>query len=524
MEKMSNMTLPALLDRLEQACGEKVFLYTEEGEVTYRELAQRSRWSARALAQRGVVAGDRVALATENRPEWLIAFFGLLRLGAIAVTINPLYRESELLHMLRSTDTKVVISESKSGDYDLAQFYAGAELPELTHRIFLPGSPLPMQAGSESFEQWLASGRDTGPMPAPAPPSADEPAVILFSSGTTGRSKGAVLTHRSIIASGAAQAECFRQCPDDVILGAMPLNHVGGLTCTITSALVAGCSVELIRRFNPVAVFERLKRGRITFAFGVPTMYSMMLAIPDLQGMDLSRVRLCVIGGSNVEPALAKAVMKLFPQARLANLYGLSESSGACIISPEGEDLEHLLTTIGVAIGDFQTRTVNSSGTPLADGEIGELQVKGECVMKEYWRMPEQTAQVIDDEGWLSTGDIAVRSSDGHVALRGRSKEMFIRGGYNVYPSEVENTIAQLPQVAMVAVVGVPDEKYGATGCAFVVRKDGHTADAEQILRHCRSQLADYKVPDVIEFVDALPLTPSGKIKKSELRPASMRA
>lgn len=513
-------TLPALLDYRAQVSGDKVFLYTDKIDVTFGELAELSRWSARALANRGVVAGDRVALATENRPEWLIAFFGLLRLGAIAVTVNPLYRESELLHMLRSTGTKVVISESKSGDYDLAEFYASADLPELTHRIFLPGSSLPKQAGAESFEEFLASGRDGGPVPAPSSASPDDAAVILFSSGTTGRSKGAVLTHRSIIASGSAQVECFKQHPDDVILGALPLNHVGGLTCTITSALVAGCSVEQIPRFNPVTVLERLQRGRVTFASGVPTMYSMMMASPALREADLSRIRLCVIGGSNVEPALAKAMMKLLPQARLANLYGLSETSGACIISPEGEDLENLLATIGTAIGDFQTRIVNGEGKPLPDGEIGELQIKGQCVMKEYWGLPEQTAAALDEDGWLSTGDIAMRSRDGHVALRGRSKEMFIRGGYNVYPSEVENTIAQLPQVAMVAVVGVPDAKYGATGYAFVVLKDGHAGDAEAILQHCRGQLADYKVPDVIEFVDALPLTPSGKIKKSDLQPA----
>lgn len=509
--------LPAILDGQARAVGDKVFLYNDDGSTTYAEVAAASRSLAQALAARGVGPGDRVGLAMDNRPEWIISFFGLLRLGAIAVTINPLYRESELLHMLSSTRTKLVISEPVSGDYDLVNFYANAALPHLEHRVFLTSEPLPARDDTESYEDLLASAVSGTVDLAEYSVKADDSAVILFSSGTTGQAKGAVLTHRSIHASAAAQVATYGQSEDDVILGVMPLNHVGGITCTITSSLLSGGSVEQMPRFSPVTVRERLVGGRVTIAVGVPTMYSMILADQDVRAADLSRVRICVIGGSNVEPATATAVMELFSNARLSNLYGLSETSGASIISPPDEVLEDLLSTIGVAIGDFETRIVDPAGEVLPDGKDGELQVRGACVMTGYWELPGKSEETLTLDGWLSTGDIAVRSADGHIALRGRSKEMFIRGGYNVYPTEIENLISQMDEVAMVAVVGMPDEKYGSTGRAFVVLKEGRTLGADAVLATCAEQVAKYKVPESVEFVSSLPLTPSGKIKKAEL-------
>lgn len=514
----SDPVLPVILDDQARAFADKVFLYNDDRNTTFDEVATGSRSIAQALAARGVGPGDRVALAVENRPEWVIAFFGLLRLGAIAVTINPLYRESELMHMLSSTRTKVVISEPASGDYDLVNFYATAELPHLEHSVFLTSDPLPMRGDIESYEDLFASAASGTVDLAGYSVKSDDPAVILFSSGTTGQAKGAVLTHRSVHASAAAQVSTYDQSADDVILGVMPLNHVGGLTCTITSSLLSGGSVEQMPRFSPVTVKERLVKGRVTMAVGVPTMYSMVLADPEVSAADLSKVRICVIGGSNVEPATATAVMELFSNARLSNLYGLSETSGASIISPLDEELENLLSTIGVAIGDFETRIVDADGEVLPEGKDGELQIRGACVMTGYWELPEKSAETITADGWLNTGDIAVRSDDGHIALRGRSKEMFIRGGYNVYPTEIENVIAQIDEVAMVAVVGMPDDKYGSTGRAYVVLKEGRTMEPAAVLVACAEQLAKYKVPESVEFVPSLPLTPSGKIKKAELR------
>ena len=513
----AHTVLPALLDARAEISGDKVFLYNDDQDTTYREVADESRAVAAALVERGVGRGDRVALAMDNRREWIAAFFGLLRLGAIAVTINPLYRESELHYMLTSTRTKLVISEPASGDYDLVDFYANADLPHLKHRVFLTTDAVPVRDGIESYADFVAAGRAAPAIPEELTPAVDDPAVILFSSGTTGRSKGAVLTHRSVQASAEAQVASFSQTEDDVILGVMPLNHVGGITCTVVSSVLAGGGIEQMLRFNPVTVTERLLRGRVTMLVGVPTMYSMMLADPSLKEADLSAVRLCVIGGSNVEPATATAVMRLFTRARLANLYGLSETSGACIISPESDSKEQVLSTIGVAIGDFETRVVGPDGSVRPAGEDGELQIRGACVMAEYWELPEKTQETLGADGWLYTGDIAMRSSDGHVALRGRSKEMYIRGGYNVYPTEVENVIAQIDGVAMVAVVGIPSEKYGETGRAYVVLREGAVLDAHAVIAGCARQLAEYKVPDSVEFVSALPLTPSGKVKKADL-------
>lgn len=509
-------TIHGLLDERAATKPTATFIRMGDQRVTFARLADDSRRCASALSSRGIERGDRIALAADNGIEWLTVFFAALRLGAVIVTVNPLYRANELDHMLSVTEAKAVVSKQSSGDFDLIDYYEHAVLPNLSLKVFLADDEAPTRA-PVTFDDLLQDsciGRLDEQADVSSP---QDNALILFSSGTTGRAKGVVLTHDSLISSAAAQVEEFQQKESDVLLGVMPLTHVGGITCTVISSLLVGAVIDMVPRFHPQMVADLLLANRITVMVGVPTMYAMLLSDARLAEADLSAVRLCVIGGSNVEPARARMMAEIFPAARLANLYGLSESSGACIISPSDVTLEKLTSSIGVSIGSFRSRILGSDGTPAPVGTEGELQISGSCVMKSYWEMPEATRLTKAQDGWLNTGDIAVEDANGAVSLLGRSKDMYIRGGYNVYPSEIENVISALPEVEMVAVVGVPDDRYGDTGKAFVVKSGGPEITAGEILSHCRDRLAEYKVPHSVVFVDALPLTPSGKIQKAKL-------
>lgn len=284
------------------------------------------------------------------------------------------------------------------------------------------------------------------------------------------------------------------------------------------SALVSGGSVALLPAFSPDAALRAIERHRVTFCGAVPTMYVLMLGHESFAERDLSSVRLCVAGGSNVEPALAESIRRGFPGAPIYNLYGLSESSGACVLSRPDDDLETVSRTLGVVIGDFEARVTGPDGEVLPPGETGELQIRGDCVADGYWNMPDETAAVFLPDGWLATGDMVEMEPDGHLVLRGRKKEMYIQGGFNVYPMEIENVLTTHPKVAMAAGIGVPDEVLGEVGRFYVVPRPGvEPPTPEELTAFCRERLADYKVPRQFVVTAEVPLTPVGKIHKALL-------
>jgi fatty-acyl-CoA synthase len=326
-----------------------------------------------------------------------------------------------------------------------------------------------------------------------------------------------MLTHRGILASARAQVRHLGWGSDDVLIGHMPMNHVGGLTCTVAASLVAGAQVVILPEYSPRRALRAITDQQVSVFIGVPTMYTMMMSLPEFASADLSRVTTCVIGGSNVEPTLGRRIENAFPNARLANLYGLSETSGGCIISGANDDRHIRAATIGVPIGDFEVRIAGADGRPVATGVEGQLQIKGACVASGYWQQPEASRATFLSDGWLNTGDVAAVCDGGRVALRGRTKEMYVRGGYNVYPTEIENVLASHPAVVMSAVVGVADPTYGEVGIAFVVPRKDARANIDELESLCQSQLAKYKVPEEIRIVSTLPMTPTGKVRKDLL-------
>lgn len=505
--------LSSLLSDAARRHGERHFLLTDGDAVTFAELDRRADRCARGLAARGIAPGDRVAVAGLNTADWLTLFFGAVRLGAVVVTLNVRYRETELEYMLGQSGTRLVVTEADAGGFDFRGLYAAVapRVPGLESVVYF-GQP-----GADGFEALLADGEGQ-----PAPGTAlrpDTPAVILYTSGTTGRPKGAVLTHGSLLASAGAQADRQETGPDDVLVATLPFNHVGGITCTVLHALVAGAAVALLPAFSPSGALQAAARHGVTILAGVPTMYVLMLGELAKSDHDLSRVRIAVAGGSNVDPPLAHAIAEAFPGAHVQNLYGLSECSGACVISAVADDLETVCETLGTPLRGVEVRVVDPvSGREVPDGDDGELQVRGASVAAGYWQMPAETADAFA-EGWLSTGDMVSRRADGHLVLRGRRKEMFLQGGYNVYPVEVENVLAAHPGVALAAGIGVPDEVLGEVGLYFVVPRDPAAAPGvAELTAWCRERLADYKVPRRIELRGELPTTPAGKIAKAELQ------
>lgn len=507
-------TYATLLTGCAERHPDKVFLHIDSQDesmlpITYRDIDERSIAISRALLAQGLRPGDRVAIAAPNQIEWLELFFGAARIGIITVTLNIRYRASELRYMLDKSGTRLVVSSARQGDFDFEELYDSllSEVPSLESTFFLGGT----REGSR-YADLIASGSSyDGELPQPAP---DDPAVILFTSGTTGRPKGATLTHASLIASGTAQNQHVEARHDDVTLGLMPLNHVGGLTCTTTSSLVMGGTVVMLPAFSPASALEALEKYRGTSFGGVPTMWKLMLEHESFPRRDTSALRMAIIGGSNADPALCRQITDAIPGVRLINLYGLSESSGASVMSAADDDVDVVSSSIGVPIPGVEARIANPD--PHADG-AGELQLRGACVAAGYWEMPEETAATFVD-GWLGTGDIGTMDDTGHIRLLGRAKEMYLQGGYNVYPVEIENLLADHPAVSMVAGIGVPDDVLGEVGRYYVVPAPGASVTAQELLVYCKDQVANYKVPREIVFIDEMPLTPSGKIAKVQLR------
>jgi acyl-CoA synthetase (AMP-forming)/AMP-acid ligase II len=490
---------------------DRAFLVGEGEPVTFADLDGLADRCAAGLAARGIGAGDRVAVAGLNTVDWLTLFFGATRLGAAVVTLNVRYRETELEYMLGHSGARMVVTPADVGGFDYPAMYAALRprLAALESVVWFDDD------GPDGFAGLLA----TSGAPPQVSVQPSTPAVVLYTSGTTGRPKGAVLTHGSLLASARGQQERQSTGPDDVLVATLPFNHVGGLTCTVLHSLVSRARVALIPAFSPSAALAAGARHGVTILAGVPTMYVLMLAELAKSDHDLSSVRIAVAGGSNVDPPLAQAMGRAFPGARVQNLYGLSETSGACVMSAADDDLATVCETLGTALSGVQVRVVDpGTGAEVPDGEDGELQVRGPCVAAGYWDMPAESAEAFRD-GWLATGDMVTRRPDGHLVLRGRRKEMFLQGGFNVYPVEVENVLAAHPGVALAAGIGVPDDVLGEVGLYFVVPADpASPPTADELTAWCRERLADYKVPRRFEIRAELPTTPAGKIAKAELR------
>jgi acyl-CoA synthetase (AMP-forming)/AMP-acid ligase II len=419
--------------------------------------------------------------------------------------------------MLNHSEVKALVSVSKHAGFDFSEFFKSFKhrVPTVEKYIFI-GEGF---EGSLSFAELLKTKHEKTRLDeAKGTVKPDDLAVMIYTSGTTGKPKGVMITHRSILASGRAQAEHFSVTENDIVTASLPLNHVGGITCSITVALICRATAILIPEFKPELVLHEIEKHKATIFSGVPTMYIMLFAYKNFANYDLSSLRLAIAGGSNVEPELCQDISKSMPNARLVNLYGLSESSGACVMSKLTDPPEKVQQTIGVPIGNFQAKIVNENKQVVRIGEIGELAIRGDCLAKGYYHEPEKTMETFSPDGWLYTGDIVVQDEQGYVSFRGRKKEMYIQGGFNIFPVEIENVLTAHPKVSLAAGIGVPDQFFGEVGRYYIIPVHGENPTEEELKEYCQMHLADYKVPKSFVFVDKVPTTPAGKIQKAKLK------
>jgi len=508
-----------VLDQAAKSVPDKTCYFCMGNEYSYREVDDLSDRLACGLLRLGIGKGDRIGVIALNQPEWVFTYFAAAKIGAAVVGLNVRYRDMELGYMLNQSETKAVVTLSAMGDQmDYVKFFEGfrGKVPSVTDFIFIGG---PGFRGSHTFEALLDTEVDRQALQAAkASVEPEDLMIIIYTSGTTGLPKGAAVTHSSQLAAARAQAEHTKVGPDDLVQVAAPLNHVGGITCGIVTMMLGRGAVELIPVFDANVVIERAKRNPPTIMAGVPTMHVLTLMNAQFGSLKTDSVRLVISGGSNAEPNLLAGLHEAFPKAAVMNLYGLSESSGTLVMSPWASDFESTVRSIGKPIADFRVKVADRDGNEVPRGEVGELHFRGEGIAAGYFRMPEETAAAFDADGWLHTGDMGCVDENGYIVLMGRLKEMYIQGGFNVYPVEVENLISKHPKVAMVAGIGVPDPVLGEIGRYYVVPKPGEDVTEEEIKGFCKERLADYKVPREIVFRSELPLTPVGKIMKSKLK------
>jgi len=494
-------------------------MYVHQGEeISFQEMDEKSDRLAAGLLRLGFAKGDRIGIIGLNQPEWLYTFFAAAKIGAVIVGPNVRYRDTELDYMLNQSRARGVVTLARAGDMDYGRFFDAfrVRVPSVKEFIFIGGSGFP---GGRCLEDLLDSEADHRTLDsAKAQVRPKDLVMIIYTSGTTGKPKGAAISHRSILASARAQTVHCRVTPGDSLLVVLPLNHVAGITCMVLSGLLGKATGILVPEVNFDDIVRQTRDHRPTIFGGVPTLFTLLFLKGEFLSLDLTNVRLVVSGGSNSDPPLLRQLKEVFPNATVMNLFGLSETSGGVVMSPWDSDFEQTVRSIGKPFRDVEVRVVDSDGREVPAGEPGELCFRGECVAEGYFRMPAETREAFDEGGWLFTGDMGCIDENGYITLMGRKKEMYIQGGFNVYPVEVENLLTRHPKVAMAAGIGVPDPVMGEVGRYYILPKPGEDPTEEELKIFCSEHLADYKVPKQIVFRQALPLTPVGKVMKARLK------
>lgn len=489
-----------LAENLTRSAGEypdRVAVKLDDIELTYAQLDEASARVAGLLRAKGIGPGDRVGIMLPNVPYFPACYYGVLRLGAVVVPMNVLLKARETGFYLSDPEAKVVFAW-----HDFAEAAregaaeAGAECIEVK-----PGE----------FEALLAAAE---PLREVADRDPDDTAVILYTSGTTGTPKGAELTHSNLGTNVELAVKLFDLPDEAVILGALPLFHSFGQTCGLNTCIAAGGTLTLIPRFDPGKALEIIQRDSVDVFQGVPTMYAAMLNHPERDSFDVSSLEVCASGGS----AMPVEVMRAFEDAfgcKVLEGYGLSETSP--VASFNHPDRERKPGSIGTPIEGVEMKVVDEDGNEVAQGEPGEILIRGHNVMKGYWNRPDATAEAISEDGWFASGDMATVDEDGYFFIVDRKKDLIIRGGYNVYPREIEEVIYEHPAVREAAVVGVPHDELGEEVGAAVALKEGETVSEDELRAHVKEQVAAYKYPRVVWFVAELPKGPTGKILKREI-------
>ncbi|HWS81389.1 MAG TPA: AMP-binding protein [Rubrobacter sp.] len=537
-EDIDCLTVGGLLDLVAGRRPEdEALVYADRNlRYTYTEFKAVVEKCARSLMALGIDKGDHVAVWGQNVPEWVILQFATGKVGAVLVTINPAYKSHELKYVLEQSDAAVLFLTEGAGDANFLQILQGAvpelgeaaegelsieELPFLKHVVLMGGdSPegLPV-IGFDEFMEKAEEVSDEELRERQSSLDAEDVINMQYTSGTTGFPKGVQLTHANIVKNAFYIGECMKLGPGDRVCIPVPFFHCFGCVLGTLNTVTHEGTMVPVESFDAERVLQAVDQERCTALLGVPTMFIAELEHPDFEQYDTGSLRTGIMAGSPCPMEVMKKVVDVMGASEITIAYGQTESSPVITQTRTDDPLELRVSSVGRKLPDVDVRIVSvETDEDAGPEEQGELWTRGYHVMRGYYKMDEKTSEVIDDEGWLHTGDLAVMDEDGYVRITGRAKDMIIRGGENVYPREIEEFLYTHPEVSDVQVYGVPDQKYGEKVAAAVKPREGSGLTAEDVQNYCRENIAYYKVPEYVDFVEEYPMTASGKIQKYKLR------
>ncbi|MCW4011016.1 MAG: long-chain fatty acid--CoA ligase [Candidatus Bathyarchaeota archaeon] len=517
-----------VLNRTAAAHPKKAAIAYADAEITYAELNSLSDQFASALSRLGVKKGDRVAIYLPNIPQFIIAYYGILKAGAVLTAISPLHREREVQHQLADSEAEtLVVLDMLLPVAEAAWAKTKLKRAVVTSPTEFAKNPVPMQIQPQKphiipFGAFLKSGTE---LPKIQIDPAKDLAALQYTGGTTGTAKAAMLTHKNFVANASAFASWIKGAESDIFLAALPLFHIYGMTTSLNVPVALASTMVLLPKFDPAKVLETIQRHKVTVYCGSPTMYSILLANPELGKYDLTSIRVCISGASPLPPQVQKKFMEI-TGGLLAEGYGLTEASPVTHCNPVDKTMQTVrVGSIGLPLPDTDARIVDAeTGTKtLAVGEIGELAVAGPQVMKGYWNRPDETALVLRD-GWLLTGDLARMDNEGYFYITDRKKDLIKYKDYSVYPRELEDVLYEHPAVKLCAVIGKPDQMAGELPKAFVVLKDGAEASEQELVSFVNGKVAPYKAIRELAFRRELPLSSAGKVLRRSLRDEELKA
>jgi acyl-CoA synthetase (AMP-forming)/AMP-acid ligase II len=513
----ADLAIPAALASRATADPESIFLIFGDESVTFGQMETRAEALAASLHGLGIEPGDRVAVVMPAWPEFVISMFAVAKLGAVLVPLNPRLTADDLRYTLRHSEAVAAITAETFEDLDFLQLFEEllVQLPALHYLVTVGEEDLWYDDRVFQFEDLLSAGggRDYAAGP---PPSPNDLFAIVYTAGTTGKPKGVELTHANLLQVAGSTADVLGLGGDDRVVGIMALFHVFGLGPGILGSLLSGATLILQDEFGPAGALDLVERHRATVHYGVPTLFVAELREQTRAPRDLDSLRLGLVAGAPVSDELVKAVEeKICPELLIA--YSLTETSSTVCVTRSGDPGAKRIFTVGRPLENNNVRIVDPDGAELPPESVGEIAVRGPGVMRGYYRQPLETSNSVDPDGYLLTGDLGMEDEEGFIHLVGRMKEVIIRSGSNVYPREVEDRLHSHPAIREAMVAGVPDELLGEAICACVLPEEGAIVTGQEIKDWCSVTLADYKVPDVVQFMDEFPLTGTGRIQRAEL-------
>lgn len=536
-----NFTIGGLLDHIAITYPENDGLVYPERKIrySYKQFNNVCRQVAKGLLKLGIKKGDHVAIWADNVPEWVILQFATAKIGVVLVTVNTAYKSAELEYLLQQSDsnTLFMIGSWKDTDYvatlhevvpELVAAQDGnvstAKLPFLKRVVFI-GKETP--TGFLNFERIVELGKDVPDSELAAVEATLDVHDVInmqYTSGTTGFPKGVMLTHHNLVNNGFQIGECMKFTDKDRLCITVPFFHCFGSVLGVMASVTHGTTMVPVELFDPLKVLRTVQAERCTALHGVPTMFIAELEHPEFSSFDLTSLRTGIMAGSVCPIEVMKRVVKDMNLTEITSVYGQTEASPGITQSRTDDPVELRVATVGRALPGAEVKIVDiETGATLPPGKQGELCARGYMVMKGYYKMPEETAKVIDSDGWLHTGDLAVMDENGYCKITGRIKQMIIRGGENIYPKEIEEYLYTHPNISDVQVYGVPDRKYGEQVMAAVILKKGVVMTEDEIRDYCRGKIANYKIPKYVKFVEGYPMTASGKIQKFKLREMAIK-